>query len=212
MNRILETELLDHLDPADSGAVRSRRDLRFLDLFLGNSRWILRALQRIQDRCNKFVELGAGEGRLCSCVHAVNPGSEITGLDLIERPRDLPPSIRWVSGDFLETLPGVEAEACYGSLILHHLDAAALGHLGREFRRFSFLLFSEPYRGMVPLRLAGLSSPLFGEITRHDMPASIRAGFRKGELAALLSLDTARWEIRETVTRRGTLRFAAIRI
>jgi len=212
MNRILETELLDHLDPADSGAVRSRRDLRFLDLFLGNSRWILRALQRIQDRCNKFVELGAGEGRLCSCVHAVNPGSEITGLDLIARPRDLPPSIRWVSGDFLQTLPGVEAEACYGSLILHHLDAAALGHLGREFRRFSFLLFSEPYRGMVPLRLAGLSSPLFGEITRHDMPASIRAGFRKGELAALLSLDTARWEIRETVTRRGTLRFAAIRI
>ena len=212
MNRILETELLDHLDPADSGAVRSRRDLRFLDLFLGNSRWILRALQRIQDRCNRFVELGAGEGRLCSCVHAVNPGSEITGLDLIARPRDLPPSIRWVSGDFLQTLPGVEAEACYGSLILHHLDAAALGHLGREFRRFSFLLFSEPYRGMVPLRLAGLSSPLFGEITRHDMPASIRAGFRKGELAALLSLDTARWEIRETVTRRGTLRFAAIRI
>lgn len=212
MNRILETELLDHLDPADSGAVRSRRDLRFLDLFLGNSRWILRALQRIQDRCNKFVELGAGEGRLCCCVHAVNPGSEITGLDLIARPRDLPPSIRWVSGDFLQTLPGVEAEACYGSLILHHLDASALGHLGREFRRFSFLLFSEPYRGMFPLRLAGLSSPLFGEITRHDMPASIRAGFRKGELATLLSLDTARWEIRETVTRRGTLRFAAIRI
>lgn len=211
MNRILEPELLDHLDPADPGAVRSRRDLRFLDLFLGNSRWILRALRRIQDRCGRYVELGAGEGRLCSCVHTAHPASEITGLDLIARPGDLPSSIRWMSGDFLQKLPGVEAEACYGSLILHHLDAFALGRLGREFRRFSFLLFSEPYRGIFPLRMAGLASPLFGEITRHDMPASIRAGFRKGELARLLGLDTARWEIRETVTRRGTLRFAAIR-
>lgn len=212
MNRILETEFLDHLDPADPGAVRSRRDLRFLDLFLGNSRWILRALRRIQDRCGRFVELGAGEGRLCSCVHAAYPGSEIMGLDLIARPRDLPTPIRWMSGDFLQTLPGVEAEACYGSLILHHLDAFSLGRLGWELRRFSFLLFSEPYRGMFPLRMAGLASPLFGDITRHDMPASIRAGFRKGELARLLGLDTARWEIRETVTRRGTLRFAAFRI
>lgn len=211
MNRILEAELLDHLDPADPGAVRSRRDLRLLDLFLGNSRWILRSLNRFRDRSDRLVELGAGEGLLCRRIHEARPRSEITALDRIARPVDLPPAIAWVSGDFLQTLPTMEAEVCYGSLILHHLDAAALRLLGWEFRRFSLLLFSEPYRGKFPLGMAGLASPFVGKITRHDMPASIRAGFRKGELARLLGLDPARWEIREFVTRRGTLRFAAIR-
>ena len=211
MNRILEAELLDHLDPADPGAVRSRRDLRHLDLFLGNSRWILRSLSRIGDQSYRLVELGAGEGLLCRKIHEANPKCQITGLDRIARPGNLPPSIDWLRGDFLQTLPSIEAEVCYGSLILHHLDATALQLLGWEFRRFSLLLFSEPYRGVFPLRMARLASPFVGKITRHDMPASIRAGFLKGELAGLLGLDSARWEIREFVTRRGTLRFSAIR-
>jgi hypothetical protein len=48
-------------------------------------------------------------------------------------------------------------------------------------------------------------------VTRHDMPASIRAGFRKGELAALLGLDRSAWIIEETETLRGSLRFSATR-
>jgi hypothetical protein len=96
-------------------------------------------------------------------------------------------------------------------LILHHLDAAALRLLGAELGRFSRLLFSEPYRGIFPLCMAALASPFVGKVTRHDMPASIRAGFRKRELAGLLGLDPSQWEIREQVTRRGTLRFEAIR-
>jgi hypothetical protein len=211
MNRTLQPELLDHLDPADPGAIRSRRDLRFLDLFLGNSRWTVRSLRRFQGRFKSFVELGAGDGRLCRALSDTHPSAEITGLDRVGRPVDLCPSIRWVSGDFLETLPAVNAEVCFGSLILHHLDAPSLRRLGHEFRRFPLLLFTEPYRGTLPLRMAGLALPFVGEITRHDMPASIRAGFRKGELAPLLGLDPARWEVRELVTRRGSLRFAAIR-
>jgi hypothetical protein len=211
MNRILEAEILDHLDPADPGAVRSRRDLRHLDLFLGNSRWILRSLRRFCDCPDRLVELGAGEGLLCRRVHASRGWRSITGLDLIARPRNLPESIAWVSGDFIHTLPSLEAEVCYGSLILHHLDAAALRLLGAELGRFSRLLFSEPYRGMFPLCMAALASPFVGKVTWHDMPASIRAGFRKRELAGLLGLDPSQWEIREQVTRRGTLRFEAIR-
>jgi len=211
MNRILEAELLDHLDPADPGAVRSRRDLRIMDFFLGNSRWILRSLCRFHHGPGRLVELGAGEGLLCRRIEEANPGTSVVGLDLIGRPPGLPPSIRWVSGDFLRTLPSVEAEVCCGSLILHHLGAPSLRRLGSLLGRCSLLLFAEPYRGMLPLRMSGLASPFVGKVTRHDMPASIRAGFRKGELAGLLGLNPARWEIREFVTRRGTLRFAAIR-
>ena len=210
MNRILTAELLDHLDPADPRAVRSRRDLRMLDGFLGNSRWILRCLKHFCGQPGGVVELGSGEGQLCRRIRTLYPTCDITGLDRISRPEGLPPSIRWVSGDFLETLLTVEADVCCGSLILHHFDTPDLQRIGREFRRFPLLLFTEPHRGSLPLRMAGLASPFAGEVTRHDMPASIRAGLRKGELAPLLGLDPARWEIRERVTRRGTLRFAAI--
>ena len=211
MNRTLESELLDHLDPADRRAIRSRRDLRHLDLFLGNSRWILRSLRSSRAPIKSCLELGAGEGLLCRRISDAHPESHITGLDRIARPEGLSSSIHWVSGDFLETLPAMEAVACCGSLILHHFDTDALQRLGGEFRRFSTLLFSEPHRATLPLRMARLASPFVGEITRHDMPASIRAGFRKGELATLLGLDPVRWEIREFATLRGSLRFAAIR-
>lgn len=211
MKRAVTTEILDHLDPADPRAVQSRRDLRVLDAFLGNSRWILRGLQQHGAGRGTAVELGAGEGKLCRRIHRAFPGREVIGLDRFGRPMDLPAPIRWVSGDFLETLPGVDADTCCGSLILHHFEAADLRRLGRELRRFSHLFFSEPYRGQLPLRLSKLALPFAGEVTRHDMPASIRAGFRRDELAALLELPAAEWSIREQVTLRGCLRFAAIK-
>lgn len=211
MERIVKAELLDHLHHEDPRAIRSRRDLAHLDLFLGNSRWILNSLRREASRDTRIVELGAGAGHLCRGISGVRPGSTITGLDLLGRPPGLPESIRWVSGDFMQTLQTVDAQVCCGSLILHHLEEKPLRQLGQEFRRFPILLFSEPHRGKFPLCMAGLASPLVGEVTRHDMPASIRAGFRKGELQHLLGLDLQDWEIREQNTLRGALRFAATR-
>ena len=38
--RDLKSELLDELDPEDPDAKRSRRDLRRINLFMGNMRWI----------------------------------------------------------------------------------------------------------------------------------------------------------------------------
>jgi hypothetical protein len=48
-------------------------------------------------------------------------------------------------------------------------------------------------------------------VTRHDMPASIRAGFRRGELPALLGLDSKKWILRELSHWRGSLRLVASR-
>jgi len=211
MKRILKAEILDHLDPADPGAVRSRRDLRWIDLFLGNSRWMLDSLGKLRGTAQGVVELGAGEGALCRRISAILPGISVTGLDRLARPAQLPSSVRWVGGDFMETLPSVAGSACCGALILHHFDAENLRKLGRELARFSHLLFTEPHRSVLPLTMAGLVSPLVGKVTRHDMPASIRAGFRKGELPSLLGLRPSDWVIREQVTLRGSLRFSASR-
>lgn len=211
MNRILQEELLDHLDPGDPGAVRSRRDLRLIDLFLGNSRWVLSSLRQLKGVSEGVIELGAGEGFLCRRISRMLPGITITGLDRVVPPSALPGGLRWVQGDFTETLPTLKGSVCCGALILHHFDTESLRKLGMELQRFQHLLFTEPHRARLPLGMAGLISPLAGEITRHDMPASIRAGFRKGELPLLLGLDPAEWVIRESVTFRGSLRLAASR-
>lgn len=209
LDRVIIPEILDSLNPADPRAIRSRRDLRLIDLFLGNSRWIVRQLQKQTPPPTRIIEIGAGEGTLCRKVQTALPASTVTGLDLIQRPASLPGAIQWIGGDFFQTLTNIEANACVGGLILHHFTAEALRDLGARLQSFRSLVFCEPLRSRVPLFLSKLSCPFLSEVTRHDMPASIRAGFRPGELPALLGLDSKKWSVRESSHWRGVLRLVA---
>lgn len=208
-DRVIIPEILDSLDPADPRAVRSRRDLRLIDLFLGNSRWIVRQLKKQTPPPARVIEIGAGAGDLCRKIQTALPFSTVTGLDLIQRPKNLPSSIQWIGGDFFQTLPKIDASACVGSLILHHFPNEALRDLGACLQSFRSLIFCEPLRARLPLFFSKLSSPIAGEVTRHDMPASIRAGFHPGELPALLGLNPKKWSARESSHWRGVLRLVA---
>jgi hypothetical protein len=211
LERVIIPEILDSLNPADPRAIRSRRDLRLIDLYLGNSRWIVRQLKRQTPAPARIIEIGAGEGDLCRKVQTSLPSSAVTGLDLIQRPANLPSDIQWIGGDFFQTLPNIDADACVGSLILHHFSDEALRDLGARLQSFRSLTFCEPLRSRLPLFLSKLSAAFMSEVTRHDMPASIRAGFRPGELPALLGLDSKKWSVRESSHWRGALRLAAWR-
>jgi hypothetical protein len=211
LERVIIPEILDSLNPADPRAIRSRRDLRLIDLYLGNSRWIVRQLKRQTPAPARIIEIGAGEGDLCRKVQTSLPSSAVTGLDLIQRPASLPSDIQWIGGDFFQTLPNIDADACVGSLILHHFSNEALHELGVRLQSFRNLTFCEPLRSRLPLFLSKLSAAFMSEVTRHDMPASIRAGFRPGELPALLGLDSKKWSVRESSHWRGALRLAAWR-
>jgi hypothetical protein len=83
--------------------------------------------------------------------------------------------------------------------------------LGERLQSFRLIIFCEPLRSSLPLFLSKLSNPFLGEVTRHDMPVSIRAGFRPGELPALLGLDSKKWILRELSHWRGSLRLVASR-
>ena len=209
LKRVIIPEILDSLNSADPRAIRSRRDLRWIDLFLGNSRWIVRQLKKQTPPPARIIEIGAGEGDLCRRVQTSLPSSTVTGLDLIQRPGNLPEVIQWSSGDFFQILPKIDADVCIGSLILHHFSDEVLRDLGARLQSFRSLTFCEPLRSHLPLFLAKLSCPFLSEVTRHDMPASIRAGFIPGELPALLGLDSKNWHIRESPHRRGVLRLTA---
>jgi hypothetical protein len=211
LERVIIPEILDSLNPADPRAIRSRRDLRLIDLYLGNSRWIVRQLKRQTPAPARIIEIGAGEGDLCRKIQTSLPSSTVTGLDLIQRPDNLPSDIQWIGGDFFQTLPNIDADACVGSLILHHFSDEALRDLGARLQSFRSLTFCEPLRSRLPLFLSKLSAAFMSEVTRHDMPASIRAGFRPGELPALFGLDSKKWSVRESSHWRGALRLAAWR-
>ena len=210
--RIVTPEILDTLDAGHPEALRSRRDLRRLEWFLGGSRWIARsALEHRRDAARGIVELGAGGGELCAKLAASMPECAVTGLDFAGRPAGLNSAVQWKTGDFFQTLPGTDGGIVAGNLILHHLSGEALHSLGAMLAGFRVLLFSEPLRASWPLGLSRLAHPFVGEVTRHDMPASIRAGFRPGELAGLLGLEKSTWRVAEVSRITGVLRFKACR-
>ena len=211
LDRIVVPEILDSLPAGDPRAGRSRRDLILVDAFMGNTRWVLGKIRRLAGIEGPVVEIGAGGGRLCAKLRSRFPGRRIIGFDLADRPSDLDPGVEWVRGDFFKTLQTVRGGVCAGSLVLHHFQAGALEELGGRLREFRALVFCEPLRSRISLGFSAIASPFAGEVTRHDMPASIRAGFQPGELARHLGLDRADWSATEETTWRGGVRFCAVR-
>ena len=209
-DRILEEEVIDHVDASEPDALRSRRDLRLLDAFLGNSRWIERTLRPLS--VDSIVELGAGEGHLSRRLSQIYPQVPITGLDLAPTPNDWKHPLHWIQGDLLKTIGETTAQICIGSLVLHHFDREELTELGKHLQRFSILVFSEPHRHVQPLTGSYVLRPFMGKIVRHDMPISIRAGFKKGEISKFLKLNHKSWSIQESVNILGALRFTASRL
>lgn len=205
--RVLVPEILDSLPPEDPEAVRGRKDLLALDRFLGNSRWIVRSLAPEAGGRMDLAELGAGDGLLCTRLATTFQEAEVTGYDLNPRPRKLPENVHWVEGDLFERLQ--DHEVAVGALVLHHFADEALIRLGEGLRKCRRLVFAEPLRNRPTVLLSQFALPFVGSATRHDMPASIHAGFLRGEIGHLLQLDG--WQIEETEDWRGTLRFHAWR-
>lgn len=210
--RLIVPEILDSLDPAHPDAIRSRRDLRKIDVFLGGSRWILRTIRQSgMGSSGRIIELGAGEGRLAAAMAAAFPSMKVVALDLQARPASLPETVEWRRGDLFESRDIGCEDVIVGNLILHHFDGGRLREMGAMIGRARGMIFSEPLRSALALRLAGMAGPLAGRVTRHDMAASIRAGFRRGEIPAMTGMDRAVWEIRESSLWRGVHRMVAWR-
>lgn len=211
IQRVVEPELLDGLAQDDPQAIRSRRDLRLVHLLMGNESWLLRVLRRFSTETKAGIcEWGAGDGAFAARMARVFPAAALAAVDLAPRPAGLDPRIIWQQGDLLEgetTRGGI----LVANMFLHHFDEPQLRHLGEMCRSFRVLVFNEPDRARLALLWSALLFPFVGQVTRHDMPASIRAGFRRGELADSLDLQPEEWHIAETSTWRGARRVVAWR-
>jgi hypothetical protein len=193
MQRLLEPEILDHLEASDPAAIRSRKDLSRINQLMGTERWIMRQLFALSRGFESLIELGAGEGRLLNRVHERFPKARLTGYDLFGRPDSLSEAIQWHRGDFMQGLEAMglgSKTVVVASLTLHHLSDAQLRSLGAALRGIRALVTVEPDRSEQSLCLGRLILPFVGKVTRVDMMTSIRAGFASGELGDLLGMET----------------------
>ncbi len=211
MQRVVEPEILDNLPHDDPHAVRSRRDLRLVHFLMGNESWLLRVMNHHAAQTRQGVcEWGAGDGAFAARMAGRFPDASITAVDLAPRPAGLDPRIVWHQGDLLAGA-ATHGGMLVANMFLHHFEGPQLRRLGGMCRGFRVLVFNEPDRSRLALCWSALLLPFVGRVTRHDMPVSIRAGFRRGELAESLGLHPAEWHIADTSTWRGARRVVAWR-
>jgi len=202
--RTVKPEILDHLPADDPEAVRSRRDLRLINFFMGNERRICRAVrEHPAAAAGGIVEFGAGEGILAARLAAIFPDARVTAYDLAPRPEGLDKRVVWERCDVLAAGCRPAGGVLVANLFLHHFEGPGLRALGGLCGNFEVLVFNEPDRAVLPYVLGTALWPLINRVTRHDMHASIRAGFADGEIRDFLGLDAGVWRMDETITWSG---------
>jgi hypothetical protein len=216
MERCVEPEWLDTLPTEAPAAMGSRRDLRRLNAWMGNAQTLARALQKMKavKRDAPLVELGAGDGDLllkiarrlgrnwkgtrATLVDAQN----VVGAETSHGFKEVAWQVTVAEGDVFEWSEkaiGDAGEIVVANLFLHHFQTRDLERLlGAIKRRSIFFAATEPRRswpGLVCSRLVGFIG--CNAVTRHDAPASVRAGFNRNELSRIWGKSDGDWELSE---------------
>lgn len=202
-SRTVQPERLDHLEPHDPLARRSRRDLRRVHIAMGSVSILRRMLARVDlgAQPRRIIDLGAGDGTLLlRLARALQPrwtGVELTLLDrqdlVAAQTREAYRQLGWtVTVLRADALSWARAAAmdrydlCVAVLFLHHFDSAELNILlaGAGVRTRAFV-GCEPRRALLS-RIGSAGVGLIGgnEVTREDAVKSVAAGFLGAELSA----------------------------
>jgi len=162
----------------------------------------------------RMVELGAGDGHLLlNVAHRLGPRSgrpELIFVDrqpCVDRPtrrafQDLGYRVQVVRAEALQWLSQPRTDRfdlVIANLFLHHFTDTDLQKLLAETARWSDgMIACEPARSYLSW-LASYCLAVIGcnDITRHDAPLSVQAGFRDREISRLWPA-TREWELGET--------------
>ncbi len=218
MSRHVEREILDVLPPGDPRARRSRRELRRVNGWMGNARWLAGGLSARWDRRKRRVvtDLGTGDGWVTlatlnrvmarESVDAENrlwlvDQQPVVTADTLAKFRDRGWRPTVVAEDAESALVRREAtgsDVVLANLFLHHFDDAALRRLLAVAAGACPLLAAcEPRRSAMGRWGARLLWGIgCGGVTRHDARVSVEAGFRDREISALWPADGG-WHLEE---------------
>jgi hypothetical protein len=208
MNRCVEPEWLDELPSTDPRALGSRSDLRRLNQWMCNVSILARELGNIPKEGDpvRIVELGAGDGnflaRVARRLGTDWQGTQATLLDrqnvIAEDATQNLQELRWEVTvdtrdvfDWCQETGTQKRVVVVANLFLHHFAPDRLEVLLRGIARHSsFFVAVEPRRSWVALAFSRLVGVIgCNEVTRHDAPVSVRAGFAECELTQLWPQD-----------------------
>ncbi|MCC5789380.1 MAG: hypothetical protein JJT75_07080 [Opitutales bacterium] len=215
MKRLVEDEKLDSLPENDPEAIRNRRDLRLINFFQGNYRWLGRQMKKHLLPREQGAEWGAGAGDLGKYLAENNLLPEdvrIDGWDAWSRPVMWPRDWGWEQRDFT-TIDRIPYDFLVGNLIFHQFEDEILAHWGKLINQSCRLVLAcEPVRRSLHLWQLELLRPFrLSPVSWHDARVSIRAGFRGAELPSKLGLSPELWDCQIHETFLGSYRFRAQR-
>lgn len=214
MNRLVQPELLDTLSPADPRAIRSRRDLRRINWWMGNSSIMAKVLaDNSPAPIEQIIELGAGDGTfLLRVAKKVAPQTSKVVAQLLDQQNVVASAtlaafapLGWettvVMADVFKWVPDRSGKIIVANLFLHHFADGPLESLLRKVSQNCNLFIAvEPHRFARPLLLGQLLWLInCNQVTRYDAVVSIRAGFAGAELSALWPAK-AGWQLTERRT------------
>lgn len=215
MKRQMEAEWLDTLPANDSDAVRSRKDLQRLNAWMGSARRLAGLLRPALDRavmCH-VADLGGGDGRFfLRAARWLKPRVTPAQVTIVDRQNILSPETQDALGglgwqgrvahaDVLTWLPQQTTQVwdvMLANLFLHHFTNVQLSKLLAEASKAARdFVALEPRRSPLALVFSRCVS-LIGcnRVTRHDAPASVRAGFSGKDLSQLWP-DHENWALEE---------------
>jgi SAM-dependent methyltransferase len=217
MKRVVMPEILDGLEPADSAAIHSRRDLQRLNAVMGHLK--IMAVEPLVDlsrrKTPRIVDLGGGDGtflfRLSTRISLLagnGPGPQVEAVLVDRHPVNRPviecmyedsgSKVEVIQADVFDWLEAAApADAILANLFLHHFQEEALARLLELVaRKCDLFVACEPRRAPLALTASRLLWVIgCNAVTRHDAAVSVRAGFRGQEISALWPANG--WKLRE---------------
>ncbi len=190
-------ELLDAMPPEAPAAGASRRDLRRINALMFQTRIMSRLLGAHVSRPRSVVELGCGDGHatlgLARAMAPAWPGASlvmvdaqpVVSADVRAEIEALGWTVEVVTADVFDWLGrAAPTDVAVANLFVHHFDGSALSRLLSGVSAVSrTFVATEPRRSAFALLAAGSVGAVGANaVTRHDAPASVRAGFRGREL------------------------------
>jgi 2-polyprenyl-3-methyl-5-hydroxy-6-metoxy-1,4-benzoquinol methylase len=207
--RRLQPELLDHLPPDDPRAIRSRRDLRRVNAWMGQAALMAKLIRRAPTPPRTILEIGCGDGTFLLRVARRLDWTNIR-LTLVDRQNLVTPATiaayaerGWTAtphtADVFDALRTERADIVTANLFLHHFEGNELRALLAAMAQAApFAAACEPRRSTTALLGSALLFVIgCNHVTRHDAAVSVRAGFTAQELAALWPAPP-QWHITES--------------
>ena len=194
-------EILDDLAEDDPRALASRRDLRRLNGLMRQTSITVDLLTRhLRSPPRRILEIGAGDGSFMLAL-AKRVHWQGVELFLLDRQSLVTPdrkaqfaALDWTVHvieedifDWAETCAAQRFDAITTNLFLHHFcDDDLVRLLARLAPMAPVFVATEPRRTAFPLLASRMLWAIgANDVTRHDAPASVRAGFAGSELSNL---------------------------